>query len=275
MKSNPSSINGDFSTKCKDQCSTNKIRNTPSKEYLEKGKYLSEFKSFTEKELAKKNLGIPTSEEYVDKIYYSNDAYPGMKTLRDALDRMLYKPIEINLTSNPSIAEEGQVINAIQYNWKVNKINIKSQTFDKIELEPDIRQYTAYGPFTENVLKTLTISDGTESKSITTELKFYKGIHYGTSSNLTEYSTILTGNTSTQFTIDGTNDSNIHIIICVPYDFGPASFYVNGFKGGFELMSNNFQYDKYNTGTLTRYRIYMSDNGGLGQTTVKVTWQQN
>ena len=207
------------------------------------------------------------------QIRYDNLDYPEMKNIKDALDQILYRDLVINLTCSPNIVEDGSVVSSILYKWTINKDNIISQTFDGVELNNTDRQYQLEGSFTSNVTKTLVVDDGTKSFSKSVTLSFYPGLYYGTSSkdNITtqdiiEFNYKLLPNRQTTVTVNA--DLSSYIYICIPYSYGEASFKVGGFEGGFELIDDQFIFNKYKD---IQYRIYRSDNKGLGNTTITIT----
>lgn len=206
------------------------------------------------------------------QIRYDNLDYPEMKNIKDALDQILYRDLVINLTCSPNIVEDGSVISSILYKWTINKDNIISQIFDGIELNNTDRQYQLEGSFTSNVTKTLVVDDGTKSFSKSVTLSFYPGLYYGTSSkdsittqDIIEFNYKLLPNRQTTVTVNA--DLSSYIYICIPYSYGEASFKVGGFEGGFELIDDQFVFNKYKE---MQYRIYRSDNKGLGNTTITI-----
>lgn len=219
--------------------------------------------------ISKELNGIQASTQ----IRYDNLDYPEMKNIKDALDQILYRGLVINLTCSPNIVEDGSVVSSILYKWTINKDNIISQTFDGIELNNTDRQYQLEGSFTSNITKTLVVDDGTKSFSKSVTLSFYPGLYYGTSSkdNITtqdiiEFNYKLLPNRQTTVTVNA--DLSSYIYICIPYSYGEASFKVGGFEGGFELIDDQFIFNKYKD---IQYRIYRSDNKGLGNTTITIT----
>lgn len=209
------------------------------------------------------------------QIAYTNDAYPNMKNLQEALDQLLYKDLTIQLSCSPNVKEVGETVESITYKWSYNKPNIQSQTFDGSVIDVNIRTITLDGQFTETTTKILTANDGTKEIQASCTLNFFPGIYYGSSTvqdfQIRNLSRLLQSSRRSTITVDCTDDSNVYIYICIPYDYGVPTFTVNGFEGGFELIDDNYQFDKYNTGKPIRYYIYKSDNGGLGVTTINIS----
>lgn len=211
----------------------------------------------------------------ITQIKYQNSAYPNIQNLQEALDQLLYTDLSISLSCSPSVKETGEVVDMITFTWSYNKPNIISQTFNGAPLNISDRQYTMNGNFTTNTTGTVVANDGTKTITKSTSLQFYPGIYYGSSTienfNITNLTRVLRANRIMSVVIDGTDDINTYLYICLPYSYGTPTFTVNGFDGGFELIDNNFQLDRYATGTPIRYSIYRSDNGGLGATTINIS----
>lgn len=203
------------------------------------------------------------------QIAYTNSAYPNVTTLKDALDQILYKALTVTLSCSPTIKEVGEIVDSIVFTWSYNKPNIEFQSFDGMLLNTNDRSITINGPFTTDVTKTLNAGDGSSTISTSASLRFYLGIYYGTSTE--NLQRLLQANRQATITVDGTNNKETYIYIYIPYSYGQPTFTVNGFTGGFELIDDNYQLDKYETGNPIRYYVYRSDNGGLGVTTINIS----
>lgn len=205
------------------------------------------------------------------QIAYTNDAYPDMKTLQDALDKLLYYDLEVSFSCSPSTAELHSTVTSITYTWSYNKTNITSVTFDGNSIDASITTMTIYGSFSSDVTKSLVVSDGNSTVTKSASLRFYPGIYYGagTELDMSSFSYKLQSSLSTSITVNATDDSNTYIWICTPTSYGTPTFTVNGFEGGFTLVNDDYQYNKY--GTPVSYQIWRSDNGGLGSTTITIS----
>ena len=161
----------------------------------------------------------------------------------------------------------------LTYNWKYNK-EIKQQYFDGEEINASLRTKTITGAFRTTISKTLTASDGTESKSSTASLVFKDGRYYGASaadptvsdliSSFTRSLNLTRGNS---FTVNAREGQYIYLL--VPYSLKDISFSVGGFEGGFFIIDDNYQFTRYEGVTL-RCVLFRSDNPGLGSTTVTI-----
>lgn len=223
-------------------------------------------------ELATKITKELEGESASEQIEYSNVEFPNIKNMKDALDQVLYKDLVINLSCNPNIVEDGQQLSEIKYNWSLNKSHIVSQTLDDIIIDNQLRQYTLNGPFVKTVSKTLKVNDGTKEYSASATTYFYPGLYFGTSnkeeltdSDILKFNKKLLANRYSTVTVNA--DSQSYIYICIPYIYGAATFKVGGFEGGFLLLNDNYIFNRYKE---IRYRIYKSENKGLGNTTITI-----
>lgn len=204
------------------------------------------------------------------QIKYTNDAYTHIGNLEDALNQLLYKDLTISISCKPSIKEIGDSVDSVIVSWSYNKKNVKTQTLNEenIIIDNSISDYTVTikGPFTSTTKWTLKAYDGTKNFSADTTLYFYSAIYYGDSSelgNLEGFKKLLQSGKTTTITVTSPN----YIYIYIPYEYGAASFNVGGFDGGFELVTDTFQLPKNSI----KYRVYRSDNAGLGTTTIKIS----
>lgn len=225
------------------------------------------FQKELNKKIDKENINGATA---IQQILYTNDAYTHIKNLEDALNQLLYKDLTISISCNPNIKEKGDSVDSVTVSWSYNKKNIKTQTLngENIIIDNSINDYTTTikGPFKSTTKWTLKAYDGTKNFSDTTTLYFYPAIYYGDSSelgNLEGFEKRLQSSRNTTITVTSPN----YIYIYIPYDYGAASFNVGGFDGGFKLVADDFQLPK----NLIKYRVYRSDNAGLGTTTIKIS----
>lgn len=232
------------------------------------------FQEALNKKIDKENINGTTA---IQQISYTNDAYEHIKTLEDALNQLLYKELTVAVSCNPNVAERGSTVNSVTLSWTYNKTNIKTQTVNNI-LKPvnNVLNYseTITGPFKSKQTWTVVGNDGTKSKTASTSLNFYPAIYYGSaksinsSKDVESLSRSVRENRKTSLTVTATGDN--YIFICIPHEYDPATFTVGGFTGGFTLVNDNFYLTKYQN-TSVRYRIYKSDNSGLGTQTIIVS----
>lgn len=190
--------------------------------HLLKDNFLGEFLTEADKRRARENLGLKDMEGDAANITYKTDTDPDIESVKDALDKLFYVPITISsFTVSPNEAETGSEVNTLTYNWKYNK-EIKQQYFDGEEINASLRTKTITGAFRTTISKTLTASDGTESKSSTASLVFKDGRYYGASaadptvsdliSSFTRSLNLTRGNS---FTVNAREGQYIYLL--VPY----------------------------------------------------------
>lgn len=226
------------------------------------------FKELLQDYLKKEKEG--DTPENVDDIIYINEDYPDVKTLRDALDLLLYKDLSITITISPQIAEKGDSVTSVVVTWNYNK-EVKNQTLYSsdypggISIDSDARNLTVSQPITENRTFKISGTDGKKTVEGSVSIVFYAGIYYGSGIDQPEMSAIsktLRGNRNCTITTNaGTGQ---YIWIFLPQEYGNPTFTVNGFSGGFQ-----------NIGTIdykvTKYNIWRSDNHSLGNTTINIS----
>lgn len=127
---------------------------------------------------------IANLEPEAADIAYTNEQYPSMQTLQDAMDKLLYVEPTVNI-SGGSERERGESVSSVTVNWTWNK-KITSQKLSitgesDIILDPTIRTYTytPASPITTNKTFTISGTDGTTAKSKSTSVTFIIKKYYG------------------------------------------------------------------------------------------------
>ena len=203
---------------------------------------------------------------------YTNSNNPSISTVGEALDQLLYKELIIQSTVTPNIAEIGETVPEVKFSWKYNK-NITQQSFDDTNIDLDIRE-VALQDVTSTTSKSLSASDGKNTKTISMSIIFKLASYYGVSENtsidseeiINRFTRDLNFHKGSSVTI--TAQDNQYIYLMLPKSMGQVQFYVGGFKGGFQIVNPNFQFTK--NGVTNSYILYKSDNPGLGTTTINI-----
>lgn len=222
--------------------------------------------------------GIYNATEHLNNldagyVKYTTSADDSIQTIQDALDKLLYVPLTINLSCNRGIVERGEVLTSLTFNWSYNK-NIVEQIFEGEILDSSLRRYDYTNPVSSNKTFKLTANDGKNTVSKTTSITFYNGRYWGVSS-LEEYDSDfiktlnkeLNESRAKTFTVNCEN--NQHIFYCIPSRLGTPTFTVGGFSGGFYKVDTIQFTNSY--GYVENYDIWKSTNNNLGNTTVVVT----
>lgn len=216
------------------------------------------------------------SDNFVDveKVQYTNDSDIDIKTVKDALDKLLYKDLSIELSCNtPTILEKGRVLNGVVFSWNYNK-RVISQFLNNQTLDLEVRSYIYSGYIDSDKNFTLTSNDGVKSFSKNISFVFLNGLYYGTTSVTTydnnfvnELSKELKPSKNISFNVNCGN--NEYIYYCIPVSYGTPVFSVGGFTGGFNKVDTIEFRNAY--GHTESYNIYKSNNDNLGNTTVVVS----
>lgn len=204
--------------------------------------------------------------------------------LRDVAD-LKYVPIEITSISNSvsnsvGTVEMGSTVDTLTISWTLNKEPV-SQSLNGEAVDPSLRSLTLEGlSLTAETAYTVKATDERDaSDSGTTRIYFYNGVYYGVLEDgaVLDSAAILglkkelqSGKTLT-FTADAGASQRIAYALpsALPSRYGTPNFNVGGFDGGFTKaatveFTNASEY-------MESYDVWLSDNTGLGSTTVKVT----
>lgn len=262
---------------------------------LLKENFLSEFFTKSEKRKVLQNLGVNSTVEWgeiggyienqtdllrklkdyilketnqdkaVQQILYSNEAYPNITTLEQALDVALYQDLTISVNISPSVAESGDSIENVLLTWSYNKSNIKQQAIDNTTIDPNIRQLELEGPIVSSTTKKVVGNDGTKTVTGQATLNFYPGIYYGSGISqppIQSMEKVLLPSRSCRITVNA--EQNEYIWILLPINYGDPTFTVGGFSGGFQKVGSTSY-------KITNYNIWRSDNHSLGNTTINIS----
>ena len=210
----------------------------------------------------------------IDKVAYSTANDPNILTVKDALDKLLYFDLTINLSSNKSATlEKGNIVSNTTFSWTYNK-SIVSQSFNNVSLDSSVRSYTYNDSFSTNKTFTLNANDGSKNFSKSIGFNFYNGRYWGVSDKsdynsdfIKSLSKELSSSRGKTFTVNC--GAGQHIYYCIPTSFGTPTFTVGGFSGGFSKVST-IQYSNAH-GHVENYDIWKSTNSNLGNTTVVVS----
>ena len=226
-------------------------------------------------------LDIPTEMDIDNRIETATDER--FVTLEEAvqgiIDDLNYKAIDITALSNTAggTHEFGTVITGYTLNWSLNKEPV-SQTLDGVSIGADVRSVTESDlKIIDNRTFTLKVTDERgATDTAATSISFLNGVYYGVledgaaidSAAVLDLTRKLQGSKTITFTADAGTGQRIAYAFPTRYSGVPV-FNVGGFEGGFSLAST-FQFTNASGYTET-YDVYLSDNTGLGSTTVKVS----
>ena len=231
---------------------------------------------FAENVIVKVILDVTGGLAYVqnaDTNAYIENTF--MKILADIAE-LKYVPIDItSISNNVGTKELGSSVDSVTVSWAVNKEPM-SQTVQGESVDVSARSKTIPGPFTNSKSFAVTATDEkgkTDSES--TSISFLNGVYYGVLEDGAEANseTVLTltkklqGSKALTFTVNA--GATQKIVFALPTRYGTPNFNVGGFDGGFSLVKT---FDFTNSSEYTEsYDVWMSENVGLGTTTVIVT----
>ena len=228
-----------------------------------------------------------------DKLYLCNGGTPGayswipagdvealgaqVEALAQDVADLKYIAIDITSISNSvGTVEMGTVVRTVTITWALNKAPV-SQTVDGAAVDPAARSVTLAG-LSVTSAKSYTVKATDErgaSDTASTGINFYNGVYYGvvantaalTSATIRGLTRKLQSGKALTFTVNA--GASQRIAYALPTRYGTPGFNVGGFDGGFYLAAT---IDFVNASGYTEpYNVWLSDNPGLGDTTVKVT----
>lgn len=200
-----------------------------------------------------------------------------LSVLESQVADLMYEEISItSFSNNVGTVELGSTVTNATLSWKTNKAPV-ALTLDDQTIDASLTSVSPSGmSLKSNKTWTLVATDERGATSTkTTAIQFLKGIYYGVvgaditinNAAITSLNKKLQGSKSTTFTV-AANDGQ-HIVYALPASYGTPAFNVGGFDGGFSLRST-FDFTN-SSGHTESYCVWISDNAGLGETTVKVS----
>lgn len=210
------------------------------------------------------NAGTPTSMSD-DKVTHE---HPNYKTVKDALDYLLYVPVQINsFTNTVNTVEIGSTVSAVTLNWNLNK-TVKSQTLSGgiggIPVGTTSRSLSSLS-LTSDTSWTLTVADEKNTVSRSTSVLFRNKRYWGTSVNTSLTNTDILA-MSSEFASDYNMSKTLnasggkYMYFAVPSSFGldTSKFKVGGLANSdWTKTTINF---KNASGYTTSYDVFRSGN---------------
>ena len=189
--------------------------------------------------------------------------------LQTQINDLKYVPVKIqSFTSTPSYIKYGQSsLTGFTFSWTLNDASIKSQQWNNIPINISQQTYSPTSALTSHTHQ-LTVTDNrdyTATSSLT--IPVYDAIFYGVnnSTSITSLENISTpkwqASHAKTFSVNAAANQYIYYA-CV--DEKEPVFKVGGFEGGFSQIGTV----AYSNGRT--YKVFRSDNKGLGSTTVEV-----
>lgn len=217
-------------------------------------------------------------------VAYTNEQYPGMTTVADALDQLLYvAPAVKTFTASPAFGdyEIGHTVSNPSFTWSYNKAivnqNLKAGGSVLPLDDQQAREYAYTGDIISNTTFTISGSDNkAKSCTRTGSFNFKHKRYFGVAEVPAEYnSDFILGLSGKEFCTDRkkgafslTAGAGQYMFYCFPATYGTPTFNVGGFDGGFELAAT---IDFTNvSGNTTSFVIWKSENANLGTQSIIV-----
>lgn len=224
----------------------------------------------------------PPGDDYVltdeDRQEIAELALPPetLQQIQKDIADLKYVPIDITQIAGGKTVEMGTVVNDVTVSWTLNK-EPASQTLDGVDVDVSARSKAFTGlALTGNKTFNLSVTDERGAKdSASTAISFLNGVYYGVleSGAEADSAAILTltrklqGSKGITFTANA--GATQKIVYAIPTRYGTPNFNVGGFDGGFAKVKT---FDFTNASGYTEsYDVWLSENVGLGSTTVKVS----
>ena len=220
-------------------------------------------------------VGTPISPAKLEEKLQIDEMRNQIAKIQDDLN---YTEIKITSFSNSSGSplEKGTVIKDVYFAWETNR-EPTTQSFDGTVVANDVRTMSLTNKnITTDQTYSLVVTD--ERGAINgayTYITFYNGVYYGVvdsgatidSAAILKLNRKLQGSKGITFAV--TAGAGKNIVYAIPSRYGTPNFNVGGFDGGFSKVSTiNFTNA---SGYAENYDVWVSDNAGLGSTTVKVS----
>lgn len=200
-----------------------------------------------------------------------------IEIMAQAIADLQYVPIDItSMSNNVGTVEMGKTIESVTLTWAINKTPVRQMVAGKAA-DASQRSMTLTGlSVTADTTYTMTAVDERGAQdTASTKIAFLNGVYYGVLPDGTEADSaaILTLTRKLQsgkgLTFTANTGSDERICYALPARYGTPSFSVGGFEGGFSKQGTVAFTN--GSGYAENYDVWLSDNVGLGSTTVKVS----
>ena len=201
---------------------------------------------------------------------YTNNSYPEIQTVKDALDELLYIFPSVNLSVSPTPSgnpkEIGQTATSVSLSWTVNK-NIISQSLNNNigSLETSIRTLNSPTVFNSDLTFTITVNDGKNSASSSASVVFRNKRWWGVNSKTSLSSTDIISLANSEFATDYLQTKSFdatggkYIYFAFPSSFtGTPVFTIGGFTAPFDELASVSHTNQ--SGFTSNYRVFKSTN---------------
>lgn len=220
-------------------------------------------------------VGTPLSPSFIKEKL--NPVQEKVIDLEKAVADLQYVAIDIaSFTNNVGTVETGSTVNEVTLNWTLNK-EPSNQTLNNEAVDVAVRSKKLTGlAIRANETFTLAVEDERgATDSADTKVTFTNGVYHGVlesgagidSAAILGLTRKLQNSKALTFTVNA--GATQRIAYAIPTRLGTPNFNVGGFDGGFAKV-NTLNFTNA-SGYTESYDVWMSENVGLGNTTVKAT----
>lgn len=205
------------------------------------------------------------------EIPYETEEDESITTVQGALDKLLYVAPKITSfsLSQAGTYENGTIISALDFSWNYNKKLIREQKLDDVVMPPSVRKARLMRDVRTNTTFTLWGSDGTNSVSSTTSIRFVNYMYYGTQD--------AEGNSLKRSKLNPSNagltvvaNKGEYIWIFLPKTSGFTKIWHNNVDSTDDFVKKDINFNT-DTNLSIAGTLYVSKNHSLNSVTLKFT----
>lgn len=205
------------------------------------------------------------------EIPYETEEDESITTVQEALNKLLYVFPKISsfTLKQSGTYENGSTISTLDFSWDYNKNLIKEQKLDNTPIPPTIRQARLNRDIKVNSVFTLWCSDGTNTATATTSIKFVNYMYYGTqSADGTSLKRSKLNPSAGSFTVVA--NAGEYIWIFIPKSSGLTKIWHNNVDSTDDFVKEEIGF-LTDTGLNIQGTFYVSKNHSLNSVTLKFT----
>lgn len=208
---------------------------------------------------------------YASEIEYSSEEAEEVRSVQDALDKILYVVPKITSfkLNEAGTYENGSVVNSLNFSWSYNKKLIRSQSLYGQDVPTTIRKAVFNN---QNISRDtefiLTASDGTNTVSARQSINFVNFMYWGTQKDGEELTKYWSNPSVGGLTVIANKDEYIWIFI--PSTCNYTRIWHNNVDSTDDFIKSEVTFET-NTGLRIPGNMYVSKGHSLNSVTLKFT----
>ncbi len=204
-----------------------------------------------------------------EDIPYEVEGYDDIKTVLDALNKLLYVAPKITsfTLKQSGIYEKGSVVKQLDFSWSYNKPTIKQQKLNNVPIPPEIRKAATTKDIKSNTTFTLWASDGTNAVTSSTSIQFKEYIYYGVQDS---GGTILSKRKINGSKLSVTTNEGQHVWLFIPKSTGFTKIWFETFDSTSDFIQTPTKFHT-DTGIDVDGIMYVSKHPNLNSITLTFT----